>query len=137
MNHYRKTIHKYKSLQGGKGCPFCNSETMASAVYQDEHVYIVHNITKYDLWELHDVQDHLLVIPKKHVESLSELSDNERLAVMDQAANYEADGYNVYARGVGFVKRSVKHQHTHLIKTANKKPRISVFLQNPYYLFKK
>jgi hypothetical protein len=56
---------------------------------------------------------------------------------MDQVAEYEANGYNVYARGVGFAHRSVNHQHTHLIKVTNKKPRLAVFLQSPYYLFKK
>jgi len=56
---------------------------------------------------------------------------------MDKAAEYEAKGYNIYARGVGFVKRSVKHQHTHLIKVANKKPRFALFVQQPYYLLKK
>lgn len=95
------------------------------------------NLTQYDLWELYDVEDHLLVIPKRHIETLKELTNNERLDIMDQVAEYEANGYNVYARGVGFARRSVNHQHTHLIKVTNKKPRLAVFLQYPYYLFKK
>lgn len=137
MNHYRKTIHKYKQRQQSEGCPFCNEETVASAVFENEHVYIVPNLTQYDLWELHDVEDHLLLIPKKHVGSLKELSNVERLSVMDMVAEYESKGYSVYARGVDFVKRSVKHQHTHFIKVTNKKPRIAIFLQTPYFLFKK
>lgn len=79
----------------------------------------------------------LLLIPKRHVEALNELDEAERLAVMNQAAEYETKGYNVYARGVGFVKRSVSHQHTHLIKTTNRQPRIAIFLKLPYFLFKK
>lgn len=137
MNHYRKTIHSYKSLQKNGGCPFCDSDTRASAIYENDLIYIVPNLTQYDLWELHDVVDHLLIIPKRHVESLDKLSGEERLAVMDSAASYEAKGYSLYARGVGFTKKSVKHQHTHLIKTTNKKPRLAVFLQKPYYLLKK
>jgi len=137
MNHYRKTIHKYRKRQNGDGCPFCDQEAIDSAIFENEHIYIVPNLTKYDLWELHDVEDHLLVIPKAHVETLSELSTEERLAIMDQLADYEARGYNIYARGVGFMKRSVKHQHTHLIKASNKKPRVAIFLQRPYYLLKK
>lgn len=137
MNHYRKTIHKYKSRQRSRGCPFCSPDTVASAIFENELIYIVANLTQYDLWELHDVEDHLLIIPKRHVETLGELSRAERLAVMDQAAKYEANGYSIYARGVGFVKRSVKHQHTHLIKVTNRKPKIAIFLQSPYYLLKK
>lgn len=137
MNHYRKTIHKYKSRQRSEGCPFCKPDTVANALFEDEFVYIVPNLTQYDLWELHDVEDHLLLIPKRHVEALGELNDNEKLAIMDKAAEYEERGYNIYARGADFVKRSVKHQHTHLIKVSNKKPRLALFLQQPYFLFKK
>ncbi len=137
MNHYRNTIHKYKSRQNVNGCPFCSASTLEKAVYEDNFVYVVPNLTQYDLWELHDVEDHLLVIPRRHVETLAELNDKERLAVFNQAANYELLGYNIYARGVGFVKRSVKHQHTHLIKVTNNKPRLALFLQSPYFLFKK
>jgi diadenosine tetraphosphate (Ap4A) HIT family hydrolase len=137
MNHYRKTIHKYRSRQNSSSCPFCNSETLAEAIYKDKFVYIVPNLTKYDLWELYDVEDHLLLIPKRHVEILKELDDKERLAVMNQAADYESRGYSVYARGTGFIKRSVKHQHTHLIKVSNKKPRLALFIQSQYMLIKK
>jgi diadenosine tetraphosphate (Ap4A) HIT family hydrolase len=137
MNHYRRTIRKYKSRQKSKGCPFCSLQTISNAVYENELIYIVPNLTQYDLWELHDVQDHLLIIPKRHIKTINELTNKERLAVMEQVAEYEAKGYNIYARGVGFVKRSVEHQHTHLIKTINKKPRLAIFLQYPYYLLKK
>lgn len=119
------------------GCPFCRPETMTDVVFENDTIYIVPNLTQYDLWELFDVVDHLLIIPKRHVEALSELDSQERLAVMDAAAEYEGKGYNVYARGVGFVNRSVKHQHTHLIKVTNDKPRIALFLKTPYYLFKR
>jgi diadenosine tetraphosphate (Ap4A) HIT family hydrolase len=100
-------------------------------------VYIVPNLTQYDLWELHDVQDHLLVIPKKHAETLTGLDGNERLSVMEVLSEYEGKGYNIYARGVGFAGRSVKHQHTHVIKVHNKKPKLAIFLQKPYFLIKK
>jgi diadenosine tetraphosphate (Ap4A) HIT family hydrolase len=137
MNHYRKTIHKYKRRQQSEGCPFCKPDVVANAVFENELVYIVPNLTQYDLWELHDVEDHLLLIPKRHVEALGELGQDERLAIMDVAAEYEGNGYSIYARGVGFVKRSIKHQHTHLIKVSNKKPRLALFLRQPYFLFKK
>jgi diadenosine tetraphosphate (Ap4A) HIT family hydrolase len=137
MNHYRKTIHKYKSRQRTERCPFCNSNTVSKAVFENEFVYIVPNLTQYDLWELHDVEDHFLLIPKRHVDTLNELSQDERLAVMNVAADYESRGYSVYARGVGFVKRSIKHQHTHLIKVSNQKPRLALFSQRPYFLFKR
>lgn len=137
MHHYRTTLQRYNVHLPRGACPFCDAATLANAIYEDDTVYIVPNITQYDLWEMHDVEDHLLVIPKRHVESLASMTIDEHVAVMSQAARYEQEGYNVYARGVGFVTRSVPHQHTHLIKASNKHPRAAFFLQKPYVLIKR
>lgn len=137
MNHYRKTIHKYKQRKSKSGCPFCDQKTLKSAVAEDEYVYVVKNLTQYDLWEFHKVEDHLMVVPKRHTETISELTSAERLAIMEKVAEYESKGYSVYARGVGFIKKSVKHQHTHLIKVNNKKPKFAIFIESPYYLFRR
>jgi hypothetical protein len=40
---------------------------------------------------------------------------------MNVVAEYERQSYSIYAREVGFIKRSVRYQHTHLIKVTNKK----------------
>ena len=136
MNHYRKTIKKYRERQKVSGCPFCSEETIKQSIAETPHAYIVPNLTQYDLWELHDVVDHLLVVPKRHVLSFAELDEKERLDIMNILAEYESQNYNIYARGEQFVKRSVAHQHTHLIKVSNKKPRMSLFLQKPYMLVK-
>lgn len=137
MNHYRKTVHKYRARLTSDGCPFCDPATIEKAIFENNYIYIVPNLTQYDLWELYDVTDHVLIIPKRHIEALSELDDNERLAIMDAAADYDLKGYSMYARGIGFINRSVAHQHTHLIKAANRKPKIALFVGSPYFLFKK
>jgi diadenosine tetraphosphate (Ap4A) HIT family hydrolase len=136
MHHYRKTIKKYRERQNLQDCPFCAAATQAKAVKETLHSYIVPNLTQYDLWELHEVTDHLLVIPKRHVKSLQELSDEERLDIMNLAAEYDSQGYSMYARGVDFATRSVEHQHTHLIKASNKRPRLALFLRKPYIVIK-
>jgi len=135
-NHYRKTVLKYVERKKTPGCPFCKPETLAKAVYENKHVFVVPNLTQYDLWELYDVVDHLLVVPKRHAKSLDQLNKTERLAIMDICAEYEPKGYNIYARGNGFINRSVEHQHTHLIKVTNKRPRLTIFLHKPYFLIK-
>lgn len=135
--HYRKTRKTYEHQKNKPGCPFCDTARREKILYEDEHVFIVHNLTKYDVWELHDVQEHLLVVPKRHVESFAEMTAPEQLAVMKQIAEYEQHGYSTYARGVGFARRSVAHQHTHLIKADNKDPKFSLFIKKPYILIKK
>lgn len=140
MHHYRKTIKQYMATKAKnealKQCPFCVSETIEKCLYETDLSYVVRNITEYDLWESHEVVDHLMIIPKRHVENFVSMSDNERLDVMRIAAHYEADGYNVYARGVGSATRSVKHQHTHLIKINDKDPRLVLHVKKPYFLFR-
>jgi diadenosine tetraphosphate (Ap4A) HIT family hydrolase len=137
MNHYRKTKKLHTKRGGRSGCPFCREDTLQSAVYEDKYIYVAPNLTEYDLWELHDVEEHLLVMPKRHVENLNELTKHEKMALIDVLAEYESKGYSAYARGVGFVKRSVKHQHTHLIKVSNKEPKFALFFSRPYFLCKK
>lgn len=136
MHHYRKTIKKYLERRNVSECPFCDSVTLGRAVKETDSSYIVPNLTFYDIWEGHDVIDHLLVVPKRHVKSMKELTEAERLDIIDLIADYEEQDYSVFARGVGTVTRSVEHQHTHLIKTHHKRPRFSVYLHKPYFLVK-
>jgi diadenosine tetraphosphate (Ap4A) HIT family hydrolase len=78
-----------------------------------------------------------MVIPKRHAETLAEFTDQEKIDQMTIAGEYEAKGFNVYARGVGSVSRTVKHQHTHLIKLVNKRSNFVLFARKPYFLIDK
>lgn len=86
------------------------------------------------MWEMRTVAEHLLVIPRRHVRSLSELNDTAQLELMATLADYELKGYNIYARGVGSGQRSVAHQHTHLIKTHPHAAHGSLTIKKPYLL---
>lgn len=136
MHHYRNTVKKYLERRNVSECPFCDAATLAKAVQETDSAYIVRNLTQYDVWEGHDVVDHLLVVPKRHVRSIKELSEPERLEIIDLIADYEEQNYSVYARGVGSVTRSVEHQHTHLIKMHHKRPKFALYIHKPYFLIK-
>jgi diadenosine tetraphosphate (Ap4A) HIT family hydrolase len=98
----------------------------------------VQNRFPYDIWEYHDVTDHLMVVPKRHVQSLTDLNKAERTEIMDLIADFEGQDYNVYARSKNSLHRTVTaHQHTHLIKLDAKRPRISIYVAKPYLLFKR
>lgn len=135
MHHFRKTVKKYHARKTAE-CPFCANATLANAIKETKNAYIVPNLTHYDIWEGHKVEDHLLVVPMRHVQSMKELTEEERLEIIDLIADYEDNNYSVYARGVGVVTRSVEHQHTHLIKMNPKRPRFVAFLRRPYLLIK-
>lgn len=107
---------------------------MEDGIIESKYSYVVPNLTKYDLWELYEVTDHLLLVPKRHVIHLNELDDKEKLEFINTLSKYEADGYSIYSRSSGSNTRSVDHLHTHLIKTSNKQLRLILFTTKPYFL---
>jgi len=119
-------------------CAFCSDENLQSRVVEKTATMIViPNRVSYDIFEGRKVETHLMVLPIRHVESISDFTDDEKRDMVDILAKYEILGYNLYARGVGSISRSVKHQHTHLIKISNTLPNISLFVRRPYILFHK
>ncbi len=136
MFHYRKTRKIYKSYPKPKVCNFCDPETLKNIIHETPYSYIVPNRVFYDVWEMHNVTDHLLLMPKRHVHTFSELTDGEKLDIMHLVGEYESKEYNVYARASKNKQRSVSHQHTHLIKTHHKPARISLTIRRPYLLIK-
>ena len=132
MFHYRKTRKHLRSFPKPSGCAFCTGLEDEAVIEETNYHFLVPNRVSYDVWELRAVTEHLLVIPKRHVTTLNALDDQEKLDNMNLITKYEADGYNVYARGVGSRQRSVAHQHTHLIKTVEKQARGSLLIKKPY-----
>jgi diadenosine tetraphosphate (Ap4A) HIT family hydrolase len=138
MYHYRKTRKIYKSFPKPIQCDFCNFHTSGTerVVEETDHALVVKNRVFYDLWEMREVTEHLMVIPKRHVRSLGDLNDAERLDIMKVIGRYENNNYNVYARAKESTARSVAHQHTHLIKISNKRSKILFYIRKPYMLIK-
>jgi len=136
MHHFRKTGKKYQARIRTDSCPFCDPQTLTKKVADFNHSYIVENLTKYDLWELHEVVEHLLLIPKRHIESIGDMQPSEQLELMSIIGDYEKRGYNVYARATKSARRSVIHQHTHLIKVQGQQAKAALYLNKPHILLR-
>jgi len=137
MFRYRQKLKIYQGTPKSKTCPFCETEGRGSIVKETPNAYVIENIFGYDLWDSQRVIEHLMVIPKRHVKSLKDLTPEERMEIMDIMAGYESQNYNIYARSAESLQRSVpSHQHTHIIKTAGKEAHGSLYLRKPYFLFK-
>jgi len=137
MFRYRSSIKQFLSEPKDRDCPFCNLEAERRIIAETPHVVVLFNKYPYDIWEYRDVVDHLMVVPKRHVSGLRELSKEELADIMQFIAQYEHE-YNVYMRSVDNVTRSVAaHQHTHLIKTDVKPARVALYLDKPYFVWKK
>lgn len=143
MYRTRKNIRQYKPHKnreqlktGKKACPFCtlpDTQIVASGA----HMLVIKNIFPYQFWDFMKVTDHLMVVPKRHVESIHELKPAERLDLIDLLADFQSKGYNMYAREQGNVIKSVPHQHTHLIKCDSKTAKLFVYLRRPYMFIRK
>ena len=142
MLHYPKTRKKYashnKSDKVKNLCAFCGDDKLeARLVEKTETMLVIPNRVSYDIFEGRRVEDHLMVLPIRHAENIADFTDHEKLDMVELLAKYELLGYSIYARGLGSITRSVKHQHTHLIKLENKLPRFSLYMKKPYILIHK
>jgi diadenosine tetraphosphate (Ap4A) HIT family hydrolase len=127
--------HKHKDEIATDHCPFCTLDDRP-VLTNSSTMRVFPNKFPYEYWDNRGVIEHLLLVPKRHVESLSELTDVEKIEAMNLMAQYEAEGYSVYWRSKANTARSVHHQHTHLIKVDNVSPHLAVYSQKPYFVFK-
>lgn len=96
---------------------------------------MVDNLFPYEIWDGHQVADHLMITPKRHVEGMAEFDAAERQEVIELLAKYEAQGYSIYARAPLNKQKTVPHQHTHLIKLHGRPKRFQVACKKPYVLW--
>lgn len=99
-------------------CPFCNLDTERSTVIKEkEKVFVMLS----NPWLM---EGHLLVVPKRHVEKLSELKEDEKKELLDTVIEFEekilskiAPGCDIKQHHRPFLPESdlkVNHLHFHL-----------------------
>jgi ATP adenylyltransferase len=116
-------------------CPFCALDERK--IYEDtKTMRVMANKFPYEFWDGRKVAEHLLLAPKRHVLSLDDLTDDEKVDALHLMAEYESKGYNVYWRSQTNQTRSVPHQHTHLIKLKDGDTHFLMYLRRPYLLWK-
>lgn len=101
-----------------KYCLFCDKTN------SDEHTILAENDVAYARWDNFPVsKGHVEIVPKSHVESIFDLTDNNLLAmykllkearlVIDK--KYQPDAYNIGINDGEAAGRTVHHLHIHLI----------------------
>lgn len=121
-----------------RDCDFCNfSKAHDQVVESTRFFWVVHNIFPYDIWDSSGVVDHLMVVPKRHVDAIGHFTPKEQAAFTKVLGKYDRKGYSVYARAPGNIIKSVVHQHTHLIYLDNKPKRALFYLKQPHILIYK
>lgn len=142
MYRSRKAIKNYKpeatmkeQRSGSGSCPFCFLEN--NTLKLTKHNAVIENTYGYQYWESMHVVEHLMIIPFRHIESIQDLTDQEKIDTINLIAEYEAKGFNVYARERDNTHKSIPHQHTHLIKTANQRASFVLYIKKPYILWRR
>ena len=137
MNRSRKTemaYMKYRIENRGKDCVFCefNDANASQVIRTTSHFWIVKNIFPYKTWDMLPVKHHLMIVPKRHVDSLSHFTAPEMKEYTELLVEYDTAGYSAYGRASGNIAKSIAHQHTHLLKLGTRPRRVGFYLLKPY-----
>lgn len=133
MYRLKKAELKYKKEHSNNKCPFCDPDSI-EIIDQTENFYILKNLFPYNIWDRRKVKVHLMVVSKKHHESLHEIDRNLIGEYTTVIANYAVQGFDVFTRGKGSITKTVTHFHTHLIKTHGREFNMIHFQADPYEL---
>lgn len=98
-------------------CPFCRPDP-DYLVSSSTHTHLLLNRFPYAIWENQVVEEHLMLVPRTHHESMSSMSAEEYADMVAMLREYEPNGYSIYTRGATNQGRSQVHLHTHLIRTS-------------------
>jgi diadenosine tetraphosphate (Ap4A) HIT family hydrolase len=128
----RYALHR-KEIHSKTDCIFCDySVGDESFLRETKSFKIIDNIFPYTHWDGQGVLDHIIVVPKKHTDTLSDLSSYEAIEYVEIISSYENQGYSVYSRAKTSTRKTVVHQHTHLIKLDNQTKNIVLYVRKPY-----
>lgn len=107
----------YRKKQEGK-CGFCQAyeQSLPQVVKIHHSMMIVRNKFPYARWDGWKVGEHLMIVPVRHLTTLSELSVTEEDDFMTLMAEYDEAGYSFYHRSHANTSKSMQHIHGHLIK---------------------
>lgn len=131
-----KSYKKFQRSNKPSGCVFCAFTPSHEQILREtDNFWISTNIFPYSIWENLTVQEHLMIVPKKHVESIGQFTAKQMKEYVDLVAEYDIDGYSTYTRSSSNVSKSVAHQHTHLLKLGDKRARVSLYIEKPYFLW--
>ncbi len=115
---YRK--HLSRKNTAPNECDFCKiDKTNEQFMRETSSFKVIKNIFPYEIWDHQIVLDHLMIVPKKHMDTLAHISNKAAGEYIGLVTAYEKRGYCIFARAAGSVMKSIPHQHTHLIKLAN------------------
>jgi diadenosine tetraphosphate (Ap4A) HIT family hydrolase len=130
----RKEQLSYKKWKkdGLKSCLFCSIDKNDDQLIKETANFrVFRNNFPFSLWDTRGVIEHIMLVPKRHVNGISKLNSDESAEFIKIIKSYDRLGFNVYSRTADSSAKSIEHQHTHLIKLDNKSKKLIFFLRKP------
>lgn len=126
--------HRASKKSQPEVCDFCEINYSSDQFVSETKFFkVIRNIFPYSYWDHQLVADHLMIVPKKHTDTLSGIAKEAAVEFVQLITDYEKNGYNVYARAPQSNIKSIVHQHTHLIKPDGKKViKTVIYRAKPY-----
>lgn len=129
----QRAYDEHRHNRSNSGCTFCAFEQADGQVIDEyDHFWVVENAFSYDVWDDRAVDDHIMIVPKRHIVGIAEFTDIERVEYMKLVAEYETRNYSLYARAPQNDAKSVTHQHSHLIKVGDSSKRLKLYIHTPH-----
>ena len=128
----QKRYHRH-SKHVTSGCDFCAFKISDDQVIREfTYFWLVYNRFPYGVWDSLGVDEHLMIIPKRHVDAIHHFTPEEGREYLELLGRYEATGYSIYSRATKSKSRTITHQHTHLMKLDDRIKRVMIHLHRPY-----
>ena len=132
---HRKLYSKRKRAENyDSDCIFCRLPD-EQIIKSTNKFLVTRNIFPYSIWDHYPVGEHWMIIPKRHIEGITELDKAESDELMKLFQEYEALGFNIFTRTPGNSMKTVAHQHTHLIKPTGKEQKFLIYIRKPHIHF--
>lgn len=98
-------------------CPLCEDIANRYVEFSTDTMLVMANDYPYYMFDGMTVNKHTMLVPRRHVSSLSQLDKKEQSEYWKLYLKLSDMGYNTMTRPTGNHRRSVQgHVHTHLIK---------------------
>lgn len=116
-----------------KACVFCTIHSRPEEIVATfTFFYVAIAIAKYDMWDNLGVEEHLMIIPKRHLIGVDEFNPEESQQFFSIISEYEKEGFSLYQRAPTNMGKSVMHQHSHLLRLDNNPKKFVIYLNNPH-----
>lgn len=128
----QKVYNRYSAKKQSEKCDFCEFTDDHDQVLRTfKNFWVVANKFPYVTWDGSRTGDHLMVVPKRHIESIGLFDSAEQQEFAKILAEFESKGFSIYARATQNERKSVPHQHTHLIEVGNS-INTQIYLRKPH-----